>query len=430
MSILCDDKSKNSKPNVPIFSSVRGMKDHLFDEYATYKQIIDKIFSECSKFGFKPMSTPILEKVEVFTKQLGDTSDVVGKEMYIFQDRGGETLAMRPEGTAAIVRAFIEHRLYEKLPFKAMYSGPMFRYERPQKGRLRQLHQIGLESLGESDPWSDVECISAAYESLRSIGIEKNIQFEINTLGDSESRVNYRTALVDFFNKHRQDLSEISQNRLDTNPLRILDSKEAQDKELVRDAPKMLDYLTQEAGDFFNRVIEGLKAINVPFIINNRLVRGLDYYTHTVFEVTTSELGSQGTVLAGGRYDGMVAAMGGTKVAAFGWAAGLERLSMLYKPDDLKTKLVSILTCGEEEALCGTKLALSWRRAGLQVEVIRGGTNIGKMLSKAVKMQAKYAIIIGSTELKNNTLTMKNLELGTQVNMSQNEILELIIRDN
>jgi histidyl-tRNA synthetase len=406
-------------------ASIRGMNDHLFEEDALFRLMVDKIYNTCSRYGFRSVSTPILEKVEVFTKPLGETSDVVGKEMYVFEDRGGDTLALRPEGTASIVRAFIEHKLFDNLPFKAMYSGPMFRYERPQKGRFRQLHQIGIESIGYADYWSDVECISTAYASLQSIGIASCVQLEINTLGDSESRAAYRQALVAFFQKHASHLSAVSQKRLETNPLRILDSKEEQDKALFPDAPKMMDYLTESAGAFFENVLSGLKSLGISCVINDRLVRGLDYYVHTVFEFTTTDLGAQGTVLAGGRYDGMVAMMGGPQVPAFGWAAGLERLSMLTNIIPETQPAVAIIPIGDEAVEPAFKLADIWRKSGVCAEVMRGNA-VGKMLGKADKLGANYVALLGSEEITSNTVTVKNLATGAQQSISPQKITNLL----
>ncbi|MDR1475632.1 MAG: histidine--tRNA ligase [Holosporales bacterium] len=401
------------------------MSDHLFNEEELFDLIIGKIYGVCSKYGFRPMSTPILEKVEVFTKPLGEASDVVGKEMYIFDDKGGDTLAMRPEGTASIVRAFIEHKLFDTLPFKAMYSGPMFRYERPQKGRFRQLHQIGIESIGYDDYWSDVECISAAYASLASVGVAGNVQLEINTLGDTKSRETYRKELIDFFQKHIGRLSPISRRRLELNPLRILDSKEEQDQLLFSKAPKIRDCLTENASLFFNGVLSGLKLLGIPYVINDRMVRGLDYYVHTVFEFTTADLGAQGTVLAGGRYDNMIAMMGGPQVSAFGWAAGLERLSMLTKIQPKKRPVIAVVPVGGEAKEYAFKLADELRKSGVCVEVMRGNS-VGKMLNKADKMEANYAALLGSNEIESGAVTVKNLKTGAQQSMALEKIVDLL----
>jgi histidyl-tRNA synthetase len=400
------------------------MNDHLFEEDALFRLMVDKIYNTCSRYGFRSVNTPILEKVEVFTKPLGETSDVVGKEMYVFEDRGGDMLALRPEGTASIVRAFIQHKLFDSLPFKAMYSGPMFRYERPQKGRFRQLHQVGIESIGYADYWSDVECISAAYASLQAIGVVGHVRLEINTLGDNESRVAYRQALIAFFQKHAGHLSAVSQKRLETNPLRILDSKEEQDKALFSDAPKMRDYLTESAGAFFENVLSGLKSLGISYVINDRLVRGLDYYIHTVFEFTTTDLGAQGTVLAGGRYDGMVAMMGGPQVPAFGWAAGLERLSMLTNITPETQPVIAVIPVGDEAVESAFKLADMWRKLGICAEVMRGSA-VGKMLGKADKLGATYAAMLGSEEIANNTVTVKNLTTGAQQSIFPQKITDL-----
>ncbi len=298
---------------------VRGTHDLLPDEMRRYRRVAEtaRLAAEC--FGYQEMATPIFEFSEVFKRTLGDTSDIVTKEMYTFTDRGGETITLRPEGTASVARALISGGLAQHLPLKYFYSGPMFRYERPQKGRMRQFHQTGIELLGIKEPLGDVEVIATGAEFLRRIDAWDRSQLEINTLGDTESRQNYRKVLVDYLSGHRARLSEDSVSRLERNPLRILDSKDKGDQAVVADAPVYTDYLNAASRDFFAKVKQGLEALGIAYVVNPRLVRGLDYYSHTCFEVTCEELGAQKTILAGGRYDGLIPMMGGPETPGVGW---------------------------------------------------------------------------------------------------------------
>jgi histidyl-tRNA synthetase len=280
-------------------------------------------------YGCDEWSTPIFEDTRVFARTLGETSDVVTKEMYTFDDRGGDNLTLRPENTAGVCRALVTNGLTQSLPQKVFYAGPMFRYERPQKGRYRQFHQIGIELIGPAEPLADAEAIACGRDILAALGIATETVLEINTLGDRPSRDAYRAALVDYFSAHRAALSTESQDRLDRNPLRILDSKDPADRALVADAPTILPHLTADAARHWDRLREHLARFGVAFTENPRIVRGLDYYSHTAFEFVTTRLGAQGTVMAGGRYDGLVAEMGGPPTPAIGWAAGIERLGML-----------------------------------------------------------------------------------------------------
>ena len=282
-----------------------------------------------ARYGYAEVATPIFEFTEVFARTLGETSDVVTKEMYSFTDRGGEALTLRPEYTAGVARAFISGALGQNLPVKLFCSGPMFRYERPQKGRLRQFHQIDVEVIGAPEPLADVEVIALGAQILRALGLAEHVRLELNTLGDPESRQAYRDRLVGYLSAYRDRLSPDSQARLERNPLRILDSKDEGDREILKGAPTLDASLNEASKAFFAGVRAGLDALGIAYAINPMLVRGLDYYTHTAFEFTTDRLGAQGAVLAGGRYDGLVAAMGGPDTPGIGWAAGVERLAML-----------------------------------------------------------------------------------------------------
>ena len=297
---------------------VRGTHDILPEESRKRRFITDTAFGIAERYGYGEVSTPIFEFSDVFHRTLGDSSDVVSKETYSFEDRGGESLTLRPEFTAGVVRAFLSNGLQQNLPCRFAYHGPAFRYERPQKGRQRQFHQVGMECIGVADPLADIEAIALAWDVLNALDLGDAVVLELNSLGDAKSRAAYREALVAYFTKHQDKLSADSQTRLVKNPLRILDSKNEGDRALIADAPQMQDSFTDEAKGIFAKVTTGLEALGIPYAHNQRLVRGLDYYTHTVFEFTCDRLGAQGTLLAGGRYDGLVEMMGGQPTAGVG----------------------------------------------------------------------------------------------------------------
>lgn len=405
--------------------NVRGT----YDLYGAAKRKVKKVITTASevveKYGFDEIETPIFEFTEVFSRNLGDTSDIVTKEMYCFQDRGGESLTLRPEGTAGVVRSFISEGMQQNLPVKLYYQGPMFRYERPQKGRQRQFTQFGVEMLGVASPQADIEVIAMAYEFLEKLGLAGAVTVEINSLGDAASRDAYREKLVNYLNQHYDELSEDSKNRLTKNPLRILDSKEECDKAVVAGAPLYADSLNEESAAFFNAVLKGLDLLNIKYRVNNRLVRGLDYYSHTVFELTTDKLGAQGTVLAGGRYDGLVAQMGGGEVAGIGWACGVERLSMLLEEDVEPARPIAVIPVGEDMAETALKIAYDLRKAGHRVEHSYSG-NIKKRMIKANKANACKAVIIGSDEFAGGNVTVKNLDSGEQKLVAINNLLKEI----
>ena len=311
----------------------------------------------------------MFEDTRVFSRTLGETSDVVMKEMYTFEDRGGDSLTLRPEGTAGVCRALVTNGLTQSLPQKIFYAGPMFRYERPQKGRYRQFHQIGLELIGPSEPLADAEVIACGWDILSALGVAASTVLEINTLGDRESRQAYREALVGYFSAHRDNLSPESLDRLERNPMRILDSKDEGDRRIIASAPTILPFLTEPAAAFYTGLKRHLAQFGVPFTENPRIVRGLDYYGHTAFEFVTKALGAQGTVLAGGRYDGLVAEMGGPPTPAVGWAAGIERLSMLLDQPPASPTGVAVIPIGDEAEAAAIALLQSLRRAGIRAEL-------------------------------------------------------------
>lgn len=392
---------------------VRGTHDILPDDYDRFRHVVETARRAAFLFGYREMATPIFEFTDVFARSMGETSDVVSKEMYSFTDKGGEGLTLRPEYTAGICRAFISNGLQQHVPFKAFGWGPMFRFERPQKGRQRQFHQIDVEVLGAPEPQADVEVISVAAEILRRLGILDKCVLELNTLGDPESRVGYRDALVKYFSGHVEKLSEDSRKRLEKNPLRILDSKDEGDRALVANAPLIQDFLTPAAAEFFNAVQDGLTANCVPFTVSPRLVRGLDYYTHTAFEFTTTMLGAQGTVLAGGRYDGLVEQLGGKPTPGIGWAGGIERLVLLSDPKPELAPTVAIIPIGEKPELEAVKIAAELRRADIAVELAYKG-NAGKRFKRADKLGCTHAVVLGDDELSKGVAKVKDLKSGEE----------------
>lgn len=405
--------------------NVRGT----YDLYGTAKRKAKKVIATASavveKYGFEEIETPVFEFTEVFSRNLGDTSDIVTKEMYCFEDRGGESLTLRPEGTAGVVRSFISEGMQQNLPVKLYYAGPMFRYERPQKGRQRQFTQFGVEMLGVATPQADIEVIAMAYEFLENLGLAGAVTVEINSLGDAESRKSYREKLVAYLKQHYDELSEDSKARLEKNPLRVLDSKEECDKKIVENAPLYADSLNEESARFFKEVLQGLDLLGIKYRVNNRLVRGLDYYSHTVFELTTDKLGAQGTVLAGGRYDGLVAQMGGGDVPGIGWACGVERLSMLLDKDIEPARPVAVIPVGDDAAEMALKIAYDLRKAGFRVEHGYSG-NLKKRMIKANKANAYKAVIIGSEELAVGNVTVKDLDSGEQKSVHLEDLIKEI----
>lgn len=409
---------------------VRGTHDFLPEQSRQYHHIVQVARSSAEQFGLGEIMTPVFEFTEVFHRTLGDTSDVVTKETYTFTDRGGESITLRPEFTAAVARAFLSNGLQANLPCKFFYAGPAFRYERPQKGRLRQFHQAGAEILGIAEPEADVEVIALGHLILQRLGIAKHTKLEINTLGDSESRANYREALVKYLSQHKESLSPESQARLERNPLRILDSKSEQDRAIVKGAPRLEDYLTDAARAFFTTVKEGLAALGIAFEVNDRLVRGLDYYCHTVFEFTTDALGAQNAVMSGGRYDQLITMMGGNETPGVGWACGIERLMALMVEAggaELPKAPQPVVVIGmgdaaEKEAL---KLAYELRKEGFVVEQVHSG-NMGKRMKKADKLNAKAVLILGEEELAAGEVTLRNMAQGQQERVKLADVRQVL----
>ncbi|MDA0781669.1 MAG: histidine--tRNA ligase [Rickettsiales bacterium] len=404
---------------------VRGTKDILSDEFRVFSHVQNTARKVSSLYGFKEISTPIFEFTEVFAKTLGEESDVVGKEMYIFEDRGGESITLRPEFTAGIARAFISGGLTNQLPLKLFSTGPLFRYERPQKGRQRQFHQINFEMLGVADYTSDVEVISMAAHILEALGVSDKIKLEINSLGDKESREKYRDALVDYLNDYKNELSDDSKIRLEKNPMRILDSKDEGDKKIVENAPSISEYYSNEAAEFFANVKSGLESPGVNYSVNSRLVRGLDYYCHTAFEFTTDALGSQNAVLAGGRYDGLISMMGGADTPAVGFAGGVERLVALFGKEIPDIRPVVLIPIGENAEKQAALLAGVLRKEGIYIELGYSG-NVKKRMKRANGMNAKAAVIFGDDEIKNKVAKVKDFDSGEEVDISVDKLVDKV----
>jgi histidyl-tRNA synthetase len=392
---------------------VRGTQDIFGEDQERFSHVVETFERARRLFSFKGVEMPVFEPTAVFARSLGETTDVVSKEMYSFEDRGGDSLTLRPEFTAGICRAFLSNGWQQHVPLKLAAHGPLFRYERPQKGRYRQFHQLDAEIIGAGEAAADVELLCFADQLLRELGIDDGVTLQLNTLGDAESRDAWRDALVDHFQAHKAELSEDSRDRLERNPLRILDSKERQDRPIADSAPDIDAYLSTEAKEFFAQVTEGLDACGVAWTRNSRLVRGLDYYRHTAFEFVTDRLGAQGTVLAGGRYDGLIESLGGPHTPAVGWAAGVERLGMLLDEPETAGPEAVFIPLGDGCEAAAMKLMGDLRRAGISCDMAYKG-NMKKRMQKANAAGAVHVVIIGENELANGVAAVKNLETGDQ----------------
>ena len=396
---------------------VRGTHDLLSKEVLRHRKVIDTVRDISSLYGFEEIETPIFERTEVFSRTLGDTSDIVTKEMYTFEDKGGDLLTLRPENTAGVARAFISGGLVQSLPLKFVYQGPMFRYERPQKGRLRQFHQTGAEILGVEGPLADIEIIALGAHYLDALGIRNKTILELNSLGDNESRLAYREKLIKYFKGHLNSLSKDSCDRLERNPLRILDSKDHGDRAIIENAPMIADSFNDHSRDFFETVKVGLDLAGVDYIINPRLVRGLDYYCHTAFEFTTTHLGAQGALVAGGRYDGLIKQMGGPQTPGVGWAAGIERLAMMIDDPEGKARPIAVIPIGEEAQSQALVITQKLRQGGFFADLSYSG-NMKKRMKRANSVNAIVAVILGENELARDVVTVRNMESGDQIEVS------------
>ena len=370
---------------------IRGTQDIFGDEQRRFARVLDAFEKVRRLYAFQRVDIPVFEDTQVFARSIGETTDVVSKEMYSFEDRGGDSVTLRPEFTAGICRAYLTEGWQQYAPLKLVTSGAVFRYERPQKGRYRQFHQIDAEVIGAAEPAADVELLAFADQLLNELGIAEGVTLQLNTLGDAETRDAWRGALVAHFEQHRGELSEDSLVRLDKNPMRILDSKDPRDRPVADAAPDIDAYLSSDAGAFFEAVTKGLDAAGVKWTRNSRLVRGLDYYRHTAFEFVTDRLGAQGTVLAGGRYDGLIEALGGPHTPGVGWAAGVERLAMLLNEPAVETIDVAVIAEAEEFEVVALALTAALRRGGYSAEATVTGSP-KKRYDKALKSSPGYTI--------------------------------------
>lgn len=381
-----------------------------------------------AEYGFQEIRTPIFERTELFHRSVGETSDIVSKEMYTFLDKGERSMSLRPEGTAPVMRSFIENRMDQSAPVhKLFYICPMFRYERAQAGRYRQHHQFGAEVIGNSAPEQDVEVIDLLYTLYNRIGL-KNLQVNINSIGDVESRIAFRKALQDYLRTYYQDLSADSKNRLDVNPLRILDSKDPKDKEIIKNAPSILDFLNEECREHFNRVQVLLKALNIPYQINHMLVRGLDYYNKTVFEITAGELGAQNSIAGGGRYDGLLKTLGGPDLPAIGFGMGMERvlqtmlnqkvtLPLPYFPD------IFLIPMGETAKEACFLLLHELRQAGIKAQMDFSDRKLNKIMQYANQISAAHVVVIGDNELSTGEVELKEMSTGEKKKVSYKSLV-------
>ncbi|GGQ13723.1 histidine--tRNA ligase [Shewanella litoralis] len=396
--------------------AIRGMNDILPTQSPIWQKVEAVLRSSVSAFGYSEIRTPIVESTDLFKRSIGEVTDIVEKEMYTFEDRNGDSLTLRPEGTASTVRAGNEHGLLYNQEQRLWYMGPMFRHERPQKGRYRQFHQFGVEVYGIGSADIDAEVLMLSARLWEQLGIKDHVALELNTLGDPAERAAYRDALIAFLEQHKDKLDEDSQRRMYSNPLRVLDSKDAQVQAILADAPALMDYLGEDTKTHFSTLCELLDAVGIQYTINPRLVRGLDYYNRTVFEWVTTSLGSQGTVLAGGRYDGLVGQLGGKDTPAVGFAMGLERIVLLLETLELTNDIaaevdVYVTAMGDNCLVEAIKVAAELRQQLPTLKVMShcGGGNFKKQMKRADKSGAQYALIIGENEIANNQVAIKPL---------------------
>ena len=409
-----------------MIQALRGTRDILPEEVG-YWQLIEATVREIlGRAIYQEIRPPIFEQTALFERGIGEATDVVGKEMYTFKDRGDRSLTLRPEGTAGVVRAYISNKLFGQGGVQRLwYTGPMFRYERPQAGRQRQFHQVGLELLGSNAPRADVEVIALATDILQTLGL-KNLQLDINSVGNGSDRQKYREALVNYLEPYKKELDRDSQERLTRNPLRILDSKDPKTREIAQNAPKITEHLSDESKKHFDTVLQLLTDLDIKYQINHCLVRGLDYYTHTAFEIISADLGAQATVCGGGRYDGLVSELGGPETQAVGWAIGMERLVLLLQ--NLQASPVNnpdlyLVSRGEVAEAQSLMLAQKLRNAGLSIELDLSGSAFGKQFKRADRSGAVACLALGDAEAENKTVNLKWLASGEQQTIAQSDLL-------
>lgn len=408
--------------------AIRGTRDILPEEIGYWQQIETIGAQILSRALYQEIRTPIFEQTSLFERGIGEATDVVGKEMYTFDDRGDRSITLRPEGTAGVVRSFIEHNLYATGGVQRLwYTGAMFRYERPQAGRQRQFHQIGLELLGSNDPRADVEVIALATDILQNLGL-KNLKLDLNSVGNREDRQQYREALVNYLLPYKEELDKDSQERLERNPLRILDSKDERTKVISQNAPSILDYLGADSRRHFQQVQQLLSDLGIQYQLNPRLVRGLDYYTHTAFEIQSDDLGAQATVCGGGRYDGLVTELGGPDTPAVGWAIGMERLTLLLKQLQSAPTLKPdfyLVSRGEKAEAQALILAQKLRNCGFSVELDLSGSALGKQFKRADRSGAVACLVLGETEAETETVQLKWMKTKQQQAIAQEDLVNL-----
>ncbi|MFH4617108.1 histidine--tRNA ligase [Vibrio diabolicus] len=412
--------------------AIRGMNDCLPTQSPLWQKLENTVKNVVSAYGYNEVRMPIVEETNLFSRAVGEETDVVSKEMYTFDDRNGDSLTLRPEGTAGCVRSCIQNSLINRDEQRLWYMGPMFRHERPQKGRYRQFHQCGVEVFGLNGPDVDAELIMMTARLWRELGINEHVRLELNSIGSQEDRADYRTALVAFLEQHIDVLDEDCKRRMHTNPLRVLDTKNPDVQAILGDAPRLSDYLGEESKAHFAGLCELLDAAGIEYTVNERLVRGLDYYNRTVFEWITESLGAQGTVCGGGRYDGLVEQLGGKPTPAVGFAMGLERLVLMLETLELtdvrRSVDVYVVTAGEGTMMAGMKLAEQLRESipGVRVMNHFGGGNFKKQFKRADKVGAVVALVLGENEVADNTVVLKDLAGGEQETYNQAEVAEKI----
>ena len=412
-----------------MISVLKGMKDRYSDDVKKYDFIVDTAKEVFEKYGFERIITPVLEETELFRRGVGDETDVVSKEMYEFKDKGNRDVTMRPEGTAGVVRAYLEAGFHKSSPIvKWFYNGPMYRYEAPQKGRMREFHQMGVEMFGVRSPYLDAEIIKMGCEFLEKLGIT-GLVVEINSLGNIESRKRYIDDLKKFMEERLDKLSEDSKRRYKTNPLRALDSKDKGDQEQFADAPKLYDYLDDESKKYFEDTKKYLELLGVNYFVNDKLVRGLDYYSDTVFEIKSDKLGAQATVLAGGRYDRLLEILGDTKTPGIGFAAGMERIAMLMDDELIKKEEEKIyIIYFDETREYFVKILNELRKNGVKANFDYNAKSFGAQMKKANRENAEYVLILGEEEQNENVVTMKRFSTGEQEKYSVEEVLKILVK--
>lgn len=416
-------------------NNVKGTHDIMGEEARAFFAV-ESLLRECAEaFAYSEVRPPVLEYSEVFVRGVGESSDIVRKEMYTFEDKGGRMNTLRPEFTAGIMRLVVQNKLLftNELPLKLYYDGPVFRYERPQLGRYRQFNQFGVESVGCPNPMNDVEVISLAYSMLMALGLE-NVKVKINTLGDDESRTNYKVALKEYFGKHIENMCPDCKQRYEINPLRILDCKVPEDQEIVKDAPKMSDYLSDSAKEKFAFVLSALKKLDIPYEVDDTLVRGLDYYSDTVFEFhyTSAKGNNYGAIGAGGHYDRLIHEMGGPDLPGVGFSFGVERLVSVLTDDGLLPSVskkvdIYVMAMGNEARMVGMQIANALRMYDITVDYCFDDVKLGNMFKRAQKKNAKYALIIGDNEVNEEKVVLKNLESQEQIEVPNSELIDKVI---